>query len=70
MIIVEYPKALYLRGWDDLEACVTVHDRAQEDDARAMGYRMLSEPVGAPDMEDDATEAPKLRKRSPKALAE
>lgn len=39
----EYPKALYLRGWDDLSASVTVQDAAGEADARAAGYRMLSD---------------------------
>jgi hypothetical protein len=43
----EYPKALYLRGWDDLSASVTVQDASGEADARAAGYRMLSEPEPA-----------------------
>lgn len=41
----EYPKALYLRGWEDLDATVVVANAAEEADARARGYRMLSEPV-------------------------
>ena len=45
MPYIEFPKALYLRGWDDLDACVTVQDAGQEADARAQGYRSLGEPV-------------------------
>lgn len=56
----EYPKALYLRGWDDLNASVTVRDRAEEDAARAQGYRMLTDPP---------VEAPR-RGRPPKARDE
>lgn len=46
----EYPKALYLRGWADLAASVTVQDAAGEADARAAGYRALgeAEAVAAP----------------------
>lgn len=40
----EFPKSLYLRGWDDLSATVVVHDAAAEAEARAAGYRMLSDP--------------------------
>lgn len=40
----EYPKSLYLRGWSDLSATVVVHDAAAEAEARAAGYRMLSDP--------------------------
>lgn len=43
-MIIEYPKSLYLRGWDDLSATVVVHDAAAEAEARAAGYRMLSDP--------------------------
>lgn len=46
--MIEYPKSLYLRGWDDLNATVTVLDAAQEAEARKAGYRMLSEPVEPP----------------------
>ncbi len=70
MVIVEYPKALYLRGWDDLDACVTVHDAEQEAEARAEGYRMLSEPVEAPETDDDTPDAPKRRGRPPKGVSE
>lgn len=41
----EYPKALYLKGWDDLDACVVVLDAEEEAAARKEGYRMLNEPV-------------------------
>ena len=70
MTFHEYPKALYLRGWDDLDACVTVKDRAEEDAARAEGYRTLLEPVADAAPDDDAPEAPKRRGRPPKAVFE
>lgn len=46
--MIEYPKSLYLRGWDDMSAHVIVRDRAEEDAARAGGYRMLTDPPVAP----------------------
>ena len=70
MIIIEYPKALYLRGWDDLDACVTVQNAEQEEAARAEGYRGLSEPVAAPPVSDDSPDAPKRRGRPPKVVSE
>jgi hypothetical protein len=51
--MIEYPKALYLRGWDDLDAMVTVQDAAGEATARADGYRMLSEPSAEAAPPDD-----------------
>ncbi len=45
----EYPKALYLRGWDDLDASVTVLDAAGEASARAAGYKGLADPVATPE---------------------
>ena len=68
MTFQEYPKALYLRGWEDLDAVVTVHDRAEEDEARTEGYRTLLEPVAEPTGYGDAAEAPKRRGRPPKAV--
>lgn len=62
--MIEYPKALYLRGWDDLSASVTVQDAEEEKAARARGYRMLSEPA-----EPVAPEPPR-RGRPPKARDE
>jgi hypothetical protein len=56
MQMQEYPKALYLRGWDDLDASVTVRDAAEEAAARAQGYRMLSEPAPV-DADGDGTES-------------
>lgn len=41
--MIEYPKQLYLYGWDDLDASVVVHDAEQEAEARKAGYKMLSE---------------------------
>jgi len=43
-MIIEYPKSLYLRGWADLSATVVVENAAEEAEARAAGYRMLSDP--------------------------
>ena len=41
--MIEYPKQLYLHGWDDLSATVVVMDAEQEAAARKDGYKMLSE---------------------------
>jgi len=68
MPYIEFPKALYLRGWDDLAACVTVQDAGQEAEARVQGYRSLAEPVVAPEVGDDAPYAPKRRGRPAKAV--
>lgn len=46
MMKKEYPKALYLSGWDDLGACVVVLDAEEESSARKDGYRMLTEQAG------------------------
>jgi hypothetical protein len=82
MTFHEYPKALYLRGWDDLDACVTVHSVEQEEEARADGYRMLSEPVAdfaalqavsariEAEVIAQYADAPKRRGRPPKAVSE
>lgn len=43
--MLEYPKALYLKGWDDLDASVTVNDAESEAAARAQGYKSLAEEV-------------------------
>ena len=39
----EYPKQLYRKGWDDLSDSVVVENEAEEDAARAEGFKMLSE---------------------------
>ena len=39
----EYPKALYLKGWDDLSASVTVNSKEEEASARKEGYKGLNE---------------------------
>ena len=68
----EYPKALYRRGWDDLSASVTVQDAAGEAEARAAGYRMLSEPQKAPEpvAEPPPAEAPQDERETLLAAAE
>ena len=54
----EYPKSLYLRGWDDLSAHVIVQDGAAETEARKAGYRMLTDPPAlAPDTDGDGAES-------------
>jgi hypothetical protein len=75
MTFQEYPKGLYLRGWEDLDAFVIVQNAAEEAAARAQGYRHINEavPVAAeavaePAGSDDAPDAPKRRGRPPKAL--
>ena len=68
-MFIEYPKSLYLHGWDDLDACVIVRDEQQEAQARSEGYRMLSEPEQDP--QDDApAESPKKRGRPRKTDSE
>lgn len=42
---MEYPKSLYLHGWDDLEATVIVNSVEEEEEARKQGYKMLGEEV-------------------------
>jgi hypothetical protein len=43
---MEYPKSLYLKGWEDLSATVIVCDEKEEAEARKQGYKMLNEPEG------------------------
>lgn len=43
MEFVEYPKQLYRSGWDDLSDSVVVNDAAEEEAARAEGFKMLDE---------------------------
>lgn len=42
--MIEYPKSLY-KSWADIDDTRVVNDAMEEDEARAAGYRMLSEPV-------------------------
>ena len=39
----EYPKSLYAKGWSDLSAHRIVKDAAEEDAARADGFKHMSE---------------------------
>lgn len=49
MAFAEYPKALYgPRGWGDLDDCRRVFTAEEEAQARAEGYRCLSEDAAAP----------------------
>lgn len=41
----EYPKSLYLEGWDNLDASVIVNDSDEEFEARKQGYKGLDEPT-------------------------
>ena len=52
----EYPKQLYRQGWDDLSDSVVVNDAAEEEAARADGFKMLSE--------EDGEEAPKRGRKA------
>ena len=63
-MFTEYPKSLYLKGWDDLDASVIVHDAEQEAQARGDGYRALHEPVA------DVQDAPRKRGRPRKTESE
>lgn len=46
--MVEYPKSLYLKGWEDLSLHVIVNSPEEEESARKDGYRTLGEgPDGA-----------------------
>lgn len=67
MTTARYPLALYLRGWDDLAACVTVADEAAEAQARAAGYRGLDDPT--PVASDLPAEAKRPRGRPRKEAA-
>lgn len=64
---MEYPKSLFLRGWDDLEATKLVHGEDEEREARKGGYKSLAE-FGA--SHAGADDAPKKRGRKPKALTD
>lgn len=39
----EYPKQLYRKGWEDLTDTIVANDEAEEEAARADGFKMLSE---------------------------
>lgn len=52
----EYPKQLYRKGWDDLSDSVVVENEAEEEAARAEGFKMLSE--------DGGEEAPKRGRKA------
>jgi hypothetical protein len=67
----EYPKALYRNGervevtWDSVEkladgGCRIVKSKAEEEAARAEGFRMLHEP--APEVAEEPKAQPKMKK--------
>lgn len=60
--MTEYPKALYLHGFEDLAAYVTVNNAAEEHAARGKGYKFLADQDSQPDA---MAEKPK-RGRKPK----
>ena len=43
MEFIEYPKQLYRSGWEDLSDSVVVNDAAEEEAARAEGFKGLDE---------------------------
>jgi hypothetical protein len=43
----EYPKSLYLKGWEDLDATVVVYDADEEAVMRSSGYKGLADPEPA-----------------------
>lgn len=51
---MNYPRSLYLKGWEDLSLTVIVHSEDEELAARANGYKNLKEtPLDAPVAGDD-----------------
>jgi hypothetical protein len=46
--MIDYPKQLYRKGWNDLSDTVAVNDPLEEAEARKQGFRMLSEPDPEP----------------------
>lgn len=52
----EYPKQLYRQGWEDLTDTIVANDEAEEEAARADGFKMLSE--------EDGEEAPKRGRKA------
>lgn len=40
---MEYPKALFLVGWDDTSQCVIVSDKQEEEAKRSEGYSSLND---------------------------
>ena len=44
MLVEQYPKQLYRKGWDDLDDTIVVHDEGEEAAARKDGFKMLSDP--------------------------
>ena len=51
--MIDYPKMLYLAGWEALSQSVVVSDGKGELAARALGYRSLGEPTSAAKDEPD-----------------
>lgn len=40
---MEYPKILFLKGWEDLSQSVIVNSEKEELDAKEQGYKSLDE---------------------------
>ena len=57
----EYPKQLYRQGWEDLADTIVANDEAEEEAARADGFKMLSD--------EAEEEAPKPARAPRKAKA-
>jgi hypothetical protein len=52
----EYPKALFMCGWDDLTQCIVVSSEDEELSARANGYRGIDEPAPSKSKKQAVTE--------------
>jgi hypothetical protein len=48
-MVVEYPKALYGKGWDDLSDYRQVKTHEEERQARLEGYKTLTESTEKPE---------------------
>ena len=58
----EYPKQLYRQGWEDLTDTIVANDEAEEEAARADGFKMLSEEDGEGEAAPKPARAPRKAK--------